>query len=155
MFDPGIKQTEPMTIAFLAMQGPYEQIPEGMGRLYGTVAQMGLRPIGMPMAAYIDDPGEVPPAEARWELWAQVAGEPEPREAGEDGFGIRYLPAETVAFAIHRGPYELIGDTYDKLGAWVETNGRTLGGAPREAYLSDPNETAPEDYLTEVQLPLL
>ena len=154
MFDPGIKLTEPMTVAFLAMKGPYAQIPEGMGRLYGTAAQMGLVPTGMPMAAYFTDPSEGPEYEAEWEIWAPVAGEPEPFPADESGLGIKLLPSERVVFAMHRGPYELIGDTYDRLIAWLQTEGHTMTGAPREAYLSDPNTTAPEDLLTEIQLPI-
>jgi len=154
MFDPGIKQTEPITVAFLAMKGPYAQIPEGMGRLYGTAAQIGLMPTGMPMAVYFTDPAEGPESEALWELWAPVAGEPEPLAADESGFGIKVVPSERVVFAMHRGPYELIGDTYDQLMAWLQTESYTMSGAPREAYLSDPNTTAPEDYLTEIQLPI-
>jgi len=154
MFDPGIKQTEPMTVAFLAMKGAYSQVPEGLGRLYGTVAQMGLRPVGMPMAVYFTDPSEGPESEARWELWAPVAGELEQRPPDDDGFGIKALPAETVVFAMHRGPYELLGETYDRLATWLETEGHAMAGPPREAYLSDPSTTAPEDYLTEVQFPI-
>jgi len=154
MFDPGIKMTEPMTIAYLAMKGDFSQIPDAMGRLYGTVARMGLQPVGMPMTAYLTDPSEGPESEALWELWAPVAGQPEPQAVDEEGFGIRALPAEKVAFAVHKGPYELIGEVYDRLTGWLTAEGHTIVGVPREIYLSDPNDTAPEDYLTEVELPI-
>lgn len=154
MFDPGIKQTEPMTVAFLAVKGPYGQIPQAMGQLYGTAAQMGIMPTGMPMAVYFTDPAEVPEAEALWELWAPLAGPHEPMPADESGFGIKDIGAETVAFALHKGPYETIDETYDRLGTWATSEGKRIVGPPREIYYSDPNTTPAEEYLTEVQFPI-
>lgn len=154
MFEPDIKQTEPMTVAYLAMRGPYAQIPEAMGTLYGRVQGEGMTPAGMPMGVYLTNPQQVPEEQAVWELWAPVAGQPLARAADGGGFGVRSVEPETVAFAIHKGPYDTVDQTYAQLMGWLASQGREVIGPPREAYLSDPGETAPEEYLTEIQLPI-
>ena len=52
MTEPSIITTEPVTVAFITMHGPYAQTPEGLGRLYGWIGQHGLQPAGMPAAVY-------------------------------------------------------------------------------------------------------
>ncbi|MBW6467641.1 MAG: GyrI-like domain-containing protein [Coriobacteriia bacterium] len=154
MLDPSIKQAEPMTVAFVAMTGRYEQIPIAFGILYGWVSSRGLEPVGMPLAVYLNDPQIVPESEALWEVWAPVAGDPAEEGPDEKGLGIKKLPAMTVASVIHRGPYDTVAPTYEALGAWVAEQGYVLAGPPREAYMSDPATAAPEDCLTEIHFPV-
>ena len=153
MFEAVIKETEPMTVAVLAMRGPYDQIPEGYGRLYGWIAQHGLEPVGMPQAVYLTAPDQVPESDALWELWAPVAGEAE-IAADEEGVGTRRLPAMTVASTMHKGPYETIAPTYTALASWVSERGYAMAGPPREVYYSDPDVVQPQDYLTEIVFPV-
>lgn len=156
MFQPEIKMSDPMTVAFVRKHGSYAQIPEGYGQLYGWIAQHGLTPArdGMPMAVYLTDPAEVPEDEAAWELWAPLAGDPPPREADDDGLGVQCVEAGWIASAMHRGPYESIEPTYDKLMDWIATQGYRISGPYVEVYFSDPDETPPEEYLTEVRFPV-
>ena len=51
--DIEIRQHPQMTVAYLAMSGPFDQIPAGYGRLYGWVAQHGLQPTEPPRAVYL------------------------------------------------------------------------------------------------------
>lgn len=69
---------------------------------------------------------------------------------------IRDLPGEdTVATTIHRGPYDTIGQAYQALTTWCESNGYELAGPDREVYLTSPPEaTDPADYVTELQQPV-
>lgn len=154
MFDAQVKTTEPTTVAFVTMRGPYAQVPEAMGRVYGWAAQRGLQPAGMPSAVYFTDPAEVSEDEAVWEVRAPVAGSPDACEADESGCGVKCIPAQRVAAAMHRGPYETIAPTYEALAEWIAGNGMTIIGPPEESYFSDPANTAPEDYLTEVRFPV-
>jgi effector-binding domain-containing protein len=154
MFEPSVKQTEPMTVAFVAMSGRYEQIPLAFGILYSWVSSRGLEPVGMPLAVYLNDPQNVPESEAMWEVWAPVAGDLAEEGPDAKGFGIRKLPAMTVASVIHRGPYDTVAPTYEVLGTWVAEQGYIIAGPPREAYLNDPSTATPEDYLTEIQFPV-
>lgn len=152
MAEPVIKRTEPTTVAYLPMTGPYSQIPEAMGRLYRWVMEGPLEPAGMPIGVYLTDPAEVPEAQAAWEVWAPIAGEEAEVRPDESGVGVKPVPVMTVASIMHRGPYEDVGRTYDRLMTWIGEQGYEVAGPPMEVYYSDPDEVAPEDYLTEVRL---
>lgn len=154
MFEPSIKQVDPMTVAFAAMSGSYQQMPLAMGTLYTWVSKRGMQPAGMPMGVYLDDPATVPESQARWEVWAPVAGDHAEEGPDEKGLGIKRFPAMTVASVAHRGPYDTVAPTYEALGAWVAEQGYVMAGPPREAYMSDPAAVPPEEYLTEIQFPV-
>jgi effector-binding domain-containing protein len=154
MFAAEVKQTESMTVAYIVMHGPYAQTPEGYGRLYGWIAMHGMQPVGMPSAVYLTMPSEVPEAEAVWELWAPVAGEAAESAPDESGIGIKRVEPCTVASTMHKGPYESVEPTYDALFAWITGNGYRPSGPPSETYFSDPANTPPEEYLTEIQVPV-
>ena len=67
---------------------------------------------------------------------------------------IRNLPAVTVLSLVHKGPYDSIGLAYKKLIEYANANDIELTGPFRELYLNDPQETAPENIMTEIQAPL-
>ena len=56
----------------------------------------------------------------------------------------------------HFGSFETIGDTYARLfGEWLPRSGYEVRSAPcLEIYLTDPENTEPEDYLTDIYMPL-
>jgi effector-binding domain-containing protein len=64
------------------------------------------------------------------------------------------VPGGTVAWTMHRGPYEGIGAAYAAVWGWMEENGRESAGPMRDVYLTDPESVPPEEYLTEVQWPV-
>jgi AraC family transcriptional regulator len=154
MIDVEVKTIEPETVAFVSMSGPYSQIPDAMGRLYGWIVQHGLQPAGMPSGVYLTPPDLTPKSDVRWELETALAGSPSPIAVDGSGCGVRNNPEMPVAYGMHRGPYETVGETYELLGRWVAANGYRLSGPPREVYLSDPEDTPPEEYLTEVRMPI-
>ena len=133
MFEATIKQTEPVTVAYVAMRGAYSQTPEGYGRLYGWIAQHGLQPTGMPQAVYFTSPADTPESDALWELRAPVTETPD-ASPGAEGVGVKHLPAMTVASTVFVGPYDAIAPTYEALGAWVGQHGYRMAGPPAEIY---------------------
>jgi len=154
MLDAAIKQTYPMTVAFTAGSGSYEQIAGAFQRLYLWAEQHMLVPTGMPVGVYFDNPLDTPEANLRWELWAPVAEGTAPIENSEDDFGVKTVDACTVASVMHRGPYDTISAAYTALADWVWAHGYAVAGSPRETYYSDPDEVALEETLTELQLPV-
>lgn len=163
MNEPRTTQTDPMTVACLAMTGAYTQMPAAFGRLYGGLAALGLTPAGMPRAVFLTDPASVPETQARWELWAPVTHTAQAASGGEEAAAdresataitVREIPARTLAVIVHKGPYEAMAPTYARLLAWVAAQGYEIAGPPEEAYLTDPGATAPEDTLTEVAIPV-
>jgi effector-binding domain-containing protein len=149
-----IKTTEPQTVAFIQMHGEYSQIPDAMKRLYMWTGMRGMQPAGAPSAVYYTLPEGDDQSAAEWEVYTPVARNPEPRVADKKGRGVRRVEPMQVAATLHKGPYETIADTYYALQAWLTENGYYMAGAPEESYLSDPKDTAPEEYLTEVRFPI-
>lgn len=67
----------------------------------------------------------------------------------------REEPAMTVAWTMHRGPYEELGPAYEAVTDWIQEHGHEIVGPPREIYLTDPSETPdPADYVTEIRFPI-
>jgi effector-binding domain-containing protein len=135
------------------MRGPYTQMPEAMGRLYGWVAQHGLRPGGMPSGVYMTDPATVGEEQALWEVRAPLAGEPPDAAPDSSGCGVKYVGPVLVASTMYKGPYEGIAPVYEEMRAWMSAGGYVMAGPSEEVYYSDPATTAPSEYLTEVRIP--
>lgn len=64
--------------------------------------------------------------------------------------GPEVLPARTEATVKHIGPYEDLVLTYHALLSWVQDNGYEPSGPVVEAYLNDPDKTAPEELVTRI-----
>jgi len=149
-----VREWGPETCATLAMKGPFDQMPEAFGRIYGWLQQAGHVPQGMPVAVYLNDPAEVDPSEALWALWAPVESDATPYGPDAEGLAIARFPVMLVATTMHQGPYEEVGTAYERLVAWIAEQGLQMSGPPMEAYLNDPYEVAPEEILTEVMIPV-
>ena len=75
----------------------------------------------------------------------------------EEAFAVRALPAVKVAVFVHRGPYEQISRTYEKVLDWFRENRYEVAGAPREVFLVAPEPHGggtQDDMLTEIQVPI-
>lgn len=55
---------------------------------------------------------------------------------------------------IHKGAYPRMHDTYEKLYAWTAARGYEEAAPPWDAYVTDPGNTAEEDLVTEIYLPV-
>ncbi|KPJ54093.1 MAG: hypothetical protein AMJ37_00920 [Dehalococcoidia bacterium DG_18] len=146
-----IKKTEPMTVAFVSMKGPYSLIGETFGKLYGLIGEKGYVPAGPPVGVYFNAPGQVPDEELLWELRSPIAGYVTPSGPDERGLGIKKVEAAEVAATMHKGPYDQVGATYGALAGWIAENGYEIVGPSEEVYLSDPGKTAPDELLTEIR----
>lgn len=76
----------------------------------------------------------------------------------EDSEKVRYKIIDEVSQAIcvlHRGPYELLREAYAFAFQWIEDNGYSVVGLPRESYIDGIwNKDHEEEWLTEVQIPI-
>ena len=66
------------------------------------------------------------------------------------------LPAGRHAVLTYQGPYAGLPAAYDQLfGLWLPQSGEEPADSPVfEIYLNSPMDTAPDDLLTEICLPL-
>jgi effector-binding domain-containing protein len=55
-------------------------------------------------------------------------------EVGEGDVRCSSLPGGRVAWAVHRGPYHLVGEAHDAVVAWCREAGERLGGPCWEIY---------------------
>jgi AraC family transcriptional regulator len=152
--DAHIESIGGMRVAFLRHVGPYDTVGSTWMRLVNWAWPKGL--LG-PATTFIgichDDPEITEPEKLRYDAALAVWHEVEPQ--GE--IGVRHLEPGDYGVAIHRGPYNRLGETYVRLcGEWLPASGRELRSAPAlEIYLNSPQSTAPEDLLTKVCLPLM
>jgi len=154
MIQAEVKKLEPVTVAYLPMRGPYRQMPEAFGTVYGWIETHGLTPGGMPVGVFYTDPESTPEEHAVWELQAPLTGENADAQPDESGVGIKTLPERTMAVTMYKGPYSEMSSTYLELGNWIAELGYTVSGPPEEAYYSDPATTSAEEYLTEIRFPV-
>jgi len=67
----------------------------------------------------------------------------------------RTLPEAKVLSTFHKGPYETIGNAYSFIIQYARDNGYQCAGALRESYIDGIwNKESPDEWLTEVQLPI-
>lgn len=149
-----IKKTEPRTVAFVCMKGPYTQVGEAFGKLFGWIAEKGYAPAGPPSGMYCNAPGLVPDEELVWEIRCPIGGEISPSAPDERGLGIRRVEEAEMAATMHKGPFLEVGNTYGPLVSWIMENGYEIVGPPEEIYFSEPEKTPPEELLTEVMFPV-
>jgi effector-binding domain-containing protein len=120
----------------------------------GRLGELGLPPAGAPYGRFHAFGGD----EADVEIGFPVATAPtalSPLDDCEPGeVGGSELPAGPVAVAVHRGPYETLGETYRRLEVWIPEQGRSPGAAPWESYVDDPGAVEPSELRTEVSWPL-
>lgn len=65
------------------------------------------------------------------------------------------LEASEAAIVKHVGPYEQIGPAYDALQSWLDEHGKHATQAPREVYLTSPEEVPdPAAWVTLVEQPM-
>lgn len=94
-----------------------------------------------------------PPEKVRYDAAIVLTRPVEP----EGEFGVTELPGGSYAAFTHRGPYESLGQTYQRFfGAWLPQSGREVREAEAfEEYLNSPMNARPEDLLTRIHVPLV
>jgi AraC family transcriptional regulator len=148
-----IKTLKPMRVAFTRHIGPYNQVGktwEQFTMLLGKDGHLGAGPLFIGICH--DDPAVTPPDKIRYD--ACITVDQNFRACGE--IGLQVIPGGPYAVLTHFGPYENLSESYAKLlGQWLPRSGRRLRAAPcLEIYLNSPENTEPEDLITDIHAPL-
>ncbi|UCG86067.1 MAG: AraC family transcriptional regulator [Gemmatimonadota bacterium] len=148
-----IERLGPMRVAFIRHIGPYDQCGGAWEKLCAHLGKKGL--LG-PDTAYIglchDDPDVTPANKVRYDACCTVSDDFAPQ--GE--VGVTVIDGGDYARTTHFGPFDKLNETYARLmGEWLPRSGRECRSAPcLEFYLTDPENTDPEDYITDIYAPL-
>jgi effector-binding domain-containing protein len=67
---------------------------------------------------------------------------------------MKNLDSVMVVSVVHKGGYDGMGYSYDRVLEYVQSNGIEITGCIRDVYLNDPNMVDPDDILTEIQIPI-
>ena len=146
-----IKTVEPLTIASVRDTIPtYSQQGALWHDLEGYLAMQRVRPSGPCFTMYHDE--EYKERDVDAEVCEPVA----PGLGESKRVRVRILPGTQMASAVHRGPYQTLGEAIETIVQWIESNGYRITGPEREIYLvpgRNGSQTDP-NTVTEVQFPV-
>jgi effector-binding domain-containing protein len=146
-----LKKTEEQQVSYIFYTGPVEDMGELIGEIVDWMMAQNVEMSGPPYSAYYTSPAEVAPEDMQYEMGVPFTG-----DAIESGkVKIKNLPAQNVLSAIHKGPYQEVGQVYEVLMSRVIGEGYQMIGAPMEIYFNSPMEVPESELLTEIQFPVV
>ncbi|MEO0487103.1 MAG: AraC family transcriptional regulator [Pseudomonadota bacterium] len=153
MFDVTIETKPDMRMAAYAHKGDYTQIARAFEQFSAVASARGLWPQveGM-MGIYYDDPSTTPEAELRSHAGALLA----PGAEVPEGLEEITIAGSRMARLRLKGPYTGLPAAYNHLyGPWLQASGEEPSDAPSfELYINSPMDTAPDELLTDIYMPL-
>jgi AraC family transcriptional regulator len=154
LMSPVTIRTDPARrLAAVPHKGPYPEIGRAFEKLGSTVAARGFYGrVGHMVGVYYDSPADVKPADLRSHAGLEAPADLPIAPPLEEVT----LPAGRHAVLTFTGPYAGLPAAYDQLfGIWLPQSGETPADSPVfEVYLNSPMDTAPDDLVTEICLPL-
>lgn len=141
-----IPKTRTLTLRHV---GPYNEVGETWDKLCTWAGMRGLLGPGTRFfGACYDDPEVTPADKIRYDACLSVDDSIE----AEGEFAIQTMGGGRWAVVLHEGPYENLNETYAALfGRWfAESKYEPDEYMSLEFYLNDPNNTDPENLLTDV-----
>jgi AraC family transcriptional regulator len=149
--DVEITHLPELRVATVRHVGPYEEIPEAFRRLHEIADRAGLA--SMPgttmLAIYHDDPSTTPAHELRSDAAVVVP----PQEPLPHGLVEQTIPEGTYARTEHVGPYDRLGEVWERFKQSIPQSGVRFGAGPSfEIYLNDPATVPKEALVTDLYL---
>ena len=71
-----------------------------------------------------------------------------------DQVSIRTVPSQTVIYAVVRGSYDKLGETFGRLYGLIGSSGLKPVDTAVSVHLNNPKTTAKEHWLTEIRIPV-
>jgi effector-binding domain-containing protein len=148
---PSLKDVEPFAYCVIAHTGSLSDMSNVIGRLILEMQGQNLfSAIQGPMVGiYPLAPMPADSADLSWEVGFIVTAQAAPQAP----LIKRGWNHPTVASVVHVGPYATLGETIDKLMAWMKVGGCVADGPLLERYLNNPMQVKPEELRTEIWIP--
>ncbi len=153
MYPVEIRQEPERRLAALEHTGAYLEIGKSFEKLGTIFSSRNLWPHASGMVGlYYDDPSAVAEAELSSHAGVAVSAD---LDMPDDLVEVQ-APAGKMAVMRYQGPYAGLKAAYDYLfGVWLPQSGEEPRDGPAmENYLNSPTDTAPDELLTEVAVPL-
>ena len=150
------KETGTSTVACTKMKGPYTGTGKAIEGLMGFMTKQKLAPSGAPMMIYLKGPPKVKkPKKYLTEICFPVAAKAPKKPKKKGKFVIKAMKPRKVLAAYGVGPYEKKSPELMKL-LISEAKKRKLKTAGPMCQISfmDPKETAAEELVSEMQIPI-
>jgi DNA-binding transcriptional MerR regulator len=141
------QRMESIIVAGMRMTGRYEEIGDGLGKLYRRIGRYAA---GKPLCLYYDC--EYREEDANFEPCVPLK-----KTIHVDGVAVRELAGGRFVTLIHVGPYQELGRSYARVLKYAKDRGYEVSLPTREVYLKGPGmifRGNPRKYLTEIQLPV-
>lgn len=148
-----IETIAPFRVAYVRHVGPYNQCHQAWDKLCQWLAAEGLLAPGKRfLGLSYDDPVDTPPEKLRYDACVELGEDIAPGP----GIGVQLIEGGLYARTTHQGAYENLSKTYGEiLGQWLPRQPYRLRNAPSfEVYLNTPENTEPEDLLTDIHVPI-
>lgn len=153
MFPIEIMDQPARRLAAIAHKGRYTEIGKAFESVGAVITARNLwsQAQGM-LGVYYDDPDNTPVDELRSHAGVVVSAE----APIDDPLEELRLPGGRYAVMHYKGPYSGLAAAYKHLyGVWLPQSGEETGDHPPiEVYLNNPQDTAPDELLTDVCVPL-
>ncbi|MFC4903461.1 GyrI-like domain-containing protein [Kocuria oceani] len=145
--EPRVVDVGEQTTAVVAGEVPMSELREFFDAAFHELGQRidrgELRPAGPALSLYHSEPGPVVQLEVGFPLEDEVA------PAGSVVVG--RIPATRAVTYTHRGAYDGLGSSWEKLRAWAQERHLRLGAPLWEVYVTEPHPgDDPEDMVTEL-----
>jgi AraC family transcriptional regulator len=153
MYPVTIRTEAPIRLVAVPHRGAYHQISRAFQKLSAVMAARDLfGKAGRMIAVFYDDPQSVPEPDLRSHAGFEITAPANLAAPLEEVT----LPAGRQAVLTYTGPYAGLPAAYDELfGVWLPASGEEPADSPSfEVYLNSPMDTAPENLVTELHLPL-
>jgi len=148
-----IKEVPPFAYCCIVHKGPISDITSVIGQLIQAMQEQNIfSAIRGPMVAiYHNAQTPVDSPDLSWEVGFIVTEQTMPQAP----LIKKVWSYNTVAAATHVGPYQQIGETLEKLMAWVGAQGYAADNPLMERYLNSPMQVKPQELLTEIWIPVV
>lgn len=148
--EPQIRELDSATVATLRETVRMEELTGFFDRAYHAVmaalTRQGVSPVGPPVGIYFGMPSETVDVAAGFPVAAPI----EP----DGDVGVTRLPAGRVVEVIHRGSYDEMGRTYQRLAEWMQAHGVTPREVMWETYETEPDLADPSNMRTLITWPI-
>ena len=134
-----------MLIAAVRMKGKYSDCGSGFAKIGKN---LGRFICGKPFNLYYD--AEYKEDDADFEACMPIR-----KEKQVDGISVRQLSGGRCIALLHKGPYEQLGHSYEKILQYAKEKSLEVDLPSREVYLKGPGmifKGNPKKYLTEIQM---